>query len=477
MKVRIFLLFALIGQFLLVSATHNIGGFITYRYISYLTYEATVTTFTKASSTASDRDTITLDWGDGTTENISRGNGPIGGTGVPLGEVIPGGDVKINIYKSATHTYASPCDYFISVSDPNRISNIINFNGGNSVNIPFYIEALIRGETGNSCSNSGAVLLSNPITYANINDTFRFNPTIMDPDGDSLYFELIPPMQSHQYQVPNYQYPDEVPGNNDLFSINHTSGEITWLTPQRTGIYSIAVRAIEFKNGLSYGSTVFDLQIFVEDANVNPPSFNVNWLPDVNGNYSFTVNPGDTVQLGFSAISNTIEALGELFHLSQLPLFSVSGTTPSLSASLVWIPDSSHSRLYPYIATFRATNQLVNPWQKDLTALIYVTGGTRSNCAAPACSTSGISHSSLQSSVSVSPNPFSSSCTIRLNQPVNQDLILKLYDYTGKYLYSLYSSNSEFVINKGTLTNGLHLFQIRNDDSKIISAGRVILGE
>ena len=92
-----------------LGATHNRAGEITYVQTGPLSIEATVTTYTKASSTGADRDSILVDWGDGETEIIFRSNGQ--------GEIIPGEDIKINFYIS-THTY--PCLLYTSPSPRDR---------------------------------------------------------------------------------------------------------------------------------------------------------------------------------------------------------------------------------------------------------------------------------------------------------------------------------------------------------------------
>ncbi|MFT6021819.1 MAG: hypothetical protein ACI9CQ_004630, partial [Saprospiraceae bacterium] len=79
-------------------ATHNRAGEITYRQTGPLTIEATITTYTKASSTPADRDTLEICWGDGTCDKILRVNGPNAN-----GENI-GGDIKVNKYVSS-HNY------------------------------------------------------------------------------------------------------------------------------------------------------------------------------------------------------------------------------------------------------------------------------------------------------------------------------------------------------------------------------------
>ena len=254
-------------------ATHNRAGEIRYRVLGYLTFEVTIITYTKASSIPADRDTLTLNWGDGTFEDVLRSNGQVIG-GVPNGVVIQGTDIKYNEYKSRPHTYPGPLPfYIISVKDPNRISNIININGGASVNIQFYIEDTLRifNPTFIGLNNS-PILLYPPIDYACVGDTFFHNPAAFDPDGDSLSYELQPPLQDQGFPVPNYDYPDEVsPGVNNQFTIDAVTGEVVWATPQRIGIYNIAILVTEYRNGIKMGTVLRDMQIIVEDCNNDPP--------------------------------------------------------------------------------------------------------------------------------------------------------------------------------------------------------------
>ncbi|MCA9346873.1 gliding motility-associated C-terminal domain-containing protein, partial [Candidatus Saccharibacteria bacterium] len=108
-------------------ATHNRAGELLYEYISPLSYKVTVITYSKISdiSQNADRDSLDLDWGDGTVETVVRTNGPIVG-GVPNGELI-GNDIKKNIYISGVHSYSGALPfYIISVTDQNRIADIVN---------------------------------------------------------------------------------------------------------------------------------------------------------------------------------------------------------------------------------------------------------------------------------------------------------------------------------------------------------------
>ena len=138
-----FFLFLLLALPLTLWATHNRAGEITVEQIgncSELTLRVTVTTYTKASSFAADRDSVEVMWGDGTKQWLYRTNGPIGPGNIPFGEELPN-DIKKNLY-IGIHVYPARATYRISMNDPNRIDDILNVNYPNSVAIPFYIETI-----------------------------------------------------------------------------------------------------------------------------------------------------------------------------------------------------------------------------------------------------------------------------------------------------------------------------------------------
>ncbi|MCO5266078.1 MAG: hypothetical protein M9948_09415, partial [Lentimicrobium sp.] len=124
-------------------ATHQRAGEITYRQISGLTYEVTITTYTFAPS-AADRCELTINWGDGQSSVLPRSNGPSGQTPAGIfcehtGENISV-EIRLNIYKGI-HTYAAASTYRIWLEDPNRNLGIQNIP--NSVDVPLYIETLL----------------------------------------------------------------------------------------------------------------------------------------------------------------------------------------------------------------------------------------------------------------------------------------------------------------------------------------------
>ena len=256
-----------------VSATHNRAGEIRVEQLgddcNSLNIRATVTTYTKTSSGNADRDSVTVCWDE------------IAPDGMPLCEKIPrtsttvlANDIQKNVYEGL-HTYAGRGRYKISMTDPNRIANIVNINNSTSVMVPFYIETVFTflDPQFQGC-NSTPELLQPPIDIGCIGQEFRHNPNAFDPDGDSISYHLVVPLQAEGEPVPNYRFPDQVvPGGN--IRINPVNGNLIWSTPQRAGDYNIAIMIIEHRGGVAIDTTIRDLQVEILDCENMPPEIKV----------------------------------------------------------------------------------------------------------------------------------------------------------------------------------------------------------
>jgi gliding motility-associated-like protein len=260
------LLFFLIGAPLYLHATHNRAGEIHIKQIGPLTIQATIITWTKASSVNADRDTLTICWGDGSCQSVQRNNGPGN-----QGELFPN-DIKKNTYV-AIHTYVGPATYKISMTDPNRIAGILNVNPPSSDNVPFHIETTYTFQDPQfGGENTTPYLLQPPIDVACVGKPFKHNPNAYDEDGDSLSFEFAIPFQNLGSPVPNYSFPNQImPGPNNALQINSTSGNILWVTPQKAGEYNLAFIVISWRDGVPIDTTVRDMQISVQSCDNNPP--------------------------------------------------------------------------------------------------------------------------------------------------------------------------------------------------------------
>ncbi len=249
-----------------LSATHNRAGEIRVEQIgdcNDLTIRATIVTYTRESSVQADRDTLELMWGDGTSTKIGRFNG--GGNGESLGN-----DFKKNLY-IAEHTYPGRSTYVLSMTDPNRIDGIVNIP--NSVNIPFHISTTYTflNPQFQGC-NSTPELLQPPVDRGCVDVPFIHNPNAYDPDGDSLSYHLIEPLQAVNTNVPNYFYPDRVePGPENQLTINEVTGDVVWDSPKFQGEYNLAIIIVEWRNGIPIDTTIRDMQITIGTCQENLP--------------------------------------------------------------------------------------------------------------------------------------------------------------------------------------------------------------
>jgi gliding motility-associated-like protein len=255
------LFFLLIGIFCLfqAKATHNRAGEITYVHISGLTFEFTITTYTRTSSVDADRSELEIFWGDGTSRILPR-----------TSEQFLPNDIKINRYVGR-HTYSGPFTYVVFVIDPNRIGSVINMT--NSINVPFYLEDTLRIlDPVIFGFNSSPQLLNPPIDFGNVNQVFVHNPNAFDPDGDSLSYQLVPPKQGIGVNVPGYVSPTAIgPGPDNQITLNQRTGELRWDSPKVQGIYNIAFLIREYRNGQMIGTVLRDLQIIIQASNNRPP--------------------------------------------------------------------------------------------------------------------------------------------------------------------------------------------------------------
>ena len=261
---RLFLFLSLAFFSTGLFATHNRAGEITYEQIDDLTIRITVTTYTKTSSTAADRDSLEIFWGDGTSEFVTRSNGN--------GDPLPN-DVKINKY-IAEHTYPGRATFTIYFVDPNRVGNILNVNPPNSIEIPFFLSTTFTFlDPQFQGFNNSATLLQPPLDFGCVGRPFVHNPNAFDVDGDSLSFELIVPLEDVDQPVPNYFYPDDIgQSTTNTINLDPITGTFTWDSPTIPGEYNIAFRINEYREGVLINSIIRDMQILVRDCENQPPT-------------------------------------------------------------------------------------------------------------------------------------------------------------------------------------------------------------
>lgn len=385
------------------QATHNRAGDITYVQIGPLKIRAIVTTYTKTSSAGADRDSVRVYWGDGQDEWISRVNGPAK-KGEPLEN-----DIKRNFY-IAEHTYPGSGSYTINMTDPNRVGNVLNLNFPNSINVQFHLATTLTllNSTIQGYNNS-VVLLQPPIDFGCIGKKFVHNLNAYDPDGDSLSFELIVPLQATNSEVPNYRFPDQItPGADNKISLDKSTGNFVWLSPQKDGEYNIAILIKEYRNGVLLNSVIRDMQITIENCSNDPPELKV---PN-----DICVIAGQKIEFMVSAIDkNTrdkiaITALGGPFNqIINKSVFNVTKGYQSQPATgtFIWQTSCEHISEVAYTVVFRAVDNF-----KDTTGIADLKSVKIKVVGPPPQNVSAVGISSSQSKITWT---FPSACSVTVN--------------------------------------------------------------
>ncbi len=332
---RTSVLFILILNSLILSATHNRAGEITYVQLSDLTYEITITTFTYTKSFA-DRQQLDVNWGDNTISTAQRINGH--------GEILPN-YYKKNIYK-INHTYPGPGVYKIVVQDPNRNFGVRNIP--NSVNVVFAISTILIVNPAMG-RNSTPVLLNPPYDKAALGYIFIHNPAAFDPDGDSLSYKMTVCEREDGRPIENFTLPPAT----HYIRVDSVSGDLIWNTPADTGKYNVAMEIQEWRNGKKISAVERDMQIEVFETNNKPP---VNLIPK-----DICVQAGDSIDFIVSATDAnndriTLRATSGVLTLGSCRAFftKVDSVPGFASSRFRWKPCFNAVRNQPYNIVFKA---------------------------------------------------------------------------------------------------------------------------
>ena len=261
-----------------VQATHVRAGEITTKRVSNtsLTYSMTLTAYYDeigGRDAARDASNVLFCFGDGTQRQVDR---------VSIRQL--GRGTSINSY-TTVYTYAGPDTYRISARIINRNDKTRNINGGQSLEINFFVTTTIS-VIGSLGLNSTPVLLNPPVDSARIGQKYCHNPAAYDIDGDSLAYRIAIPQQSNsnannddpnacqsfpvtRYQLPHLVVPPgktEAGGAGATFTVNAKTGDVCWDAPVEAGQYNYAFIIEEWRNGVLIGEITRDVQVVVVDG-------------------------------------------------------------------------------------------------------------------------------------------------------------------------------------------------------------------
>jgi len=328
---RLLLLMVLLVVGVRAFATHQRAGEISYQYVSGLTYQFTITTYTYTPSPA-DRPEIEVTWGDGQTSVIQRSQ-----------KINLENNISRNIY-IAQHTFSASGTFHVSFEDPNRNAGIVNIPS--SVEVPFYIETtvVINPFIG---GNSSPQLMNPPIDNGCTNVIYYHNPGAYDADGDSLSYELVDCRGYDGEVIPGYS----LPYASNSISINPVTGDFIWDSPTVAGEYNIAILIKEWRNGMLISSMVRDMQITIAPCDNQPPDiFAVDTCVLAGTHLILNVEVHD-----YTSTHATLSATGEPLYVADSPaqFMTITDSVP-FSTHFVWNTQCAHVKPDPYTVLFKA---------------------------------------------------------------------------------------------------------------------------
>ncbi|MBX0290445.1 gliding motility-associated C-terminal domain-containing protein [Hymenobacter sp. HSC-4F20] len=176
-------------------------------------------------------------------------------------------------------TYASTGGYYVAVERCCRnqgLSNIVNSLGAAQA---FYLEFPAVVRNGQPFLDSTPRIFPALGDYACRGELFYYDFGGQDPDGDSLAYDLVTPLNGHAStgnSNPNQAAPapyapitwvaglgeqNQIPGNPTL-GVDARTGRLT-VRPTQLGLFVFGVRCSEYRGGVKIGETRRDFQLFV----------------------------------------------------------------------------------------------------------------------------------------------------------------------------------------------------------------------
>ena len=321
-------------------ATHQRAAEITYTWLGGNAYEFTLTCYTFSPSPAGlQRDSLLVQWGDGTEEYIPR---------VVLQDL--GDDYTLNVYKKI-HNFATSGSFTISMEDANRNFGVVNVP--NSVMVPMHIETelVINPFLGN---NNSVQLLNAPVDKGCVGKLYLHNPSAYDPDGDSLSYKLVTCKGQDGMEIAGYTLPQA----SHSFDIDPITGELRWDAPVLQGEYNVAIMVEEWRHGVRIGSVVRDMQILISHCN--------NDLPEIQCDDSYCLVAGEQLSFLISASDPngdnvTLTASGAPLELPNSPAMLNPEVDFGLQPQMefLWNTTYAHIRNTPYQMVIHAKDDAV----------------------------------------------------------------------------------------------------------------------
>ena len=355
------------------QASHLMGGQITSRNLGGLYYEVTLTLY---------RDSLGIPMG---TQQIitytdSTGNFTIAQHFVNYDTTLTtniGNGVERYVFVD-TITFPFVGKFKASMNNCCRNAAILNLPNPSTNSL--YLDVDITADP----SNSSPVFLNEPITVAQLNQPFSYNPLPFDIDGDSLSWQLDIPYDILGGTILGTPIPGYVlPPSDTLapFSIDPLTGEITFI-PIVIGNFQVSVKAIEWRNGIQIGYIRRDMQLLVVPSSNTPVQVQVNTSVQKTTTNPIYINFGESLSLSLIAFNIdsgavTIAPAGSALLAPNATYYLTTVSNNEIMATINWTPSLNEVRNEPYYLAFRVGDYSAPyTFYNDYTFRVIVTNNT-----------------------------------------------------------------------------------------------------
>ncbi|WP_114782306.1 T9SS type B sorting domain-containing protein [Botryobacter ruber] len=184
--------------------------------------------------------------------------------------------------------YDHPAGYYVVWERCCRNGTITNIVDPGGAGQAFYMEFPPVVKNGQEFRNSSPILFPPLSDYACLNELFYYDFSGTDPNGDSLVYDLVTPLNGSSTRlnpapapskapyaqiswIPGYSQANQVMGSPSL-TIHPNTGRLT-VRPSRAGLFVFGIRCQEFRNGEKIGEVRRDFQLMVRSdckPNVKP---------------------------------------------------------------------------------------------------------------------------------------------------------------------------------------------------------------
>lgn len=296
------------------KATHAAGSDIRYRCLGGLQYEIEVTFYRDCGGVAEPSNITVNCRSVSGNHNINITLNKVSGSSNGNEITVPcatstsscnGGSstgVRRWVYRATVTLPSARADWVFSYSVCCRNCTITTISNPCASNSLLYVEATLNNL--NAPCNNSPTFSNIPIAFVCTGQNFNYNHGVLDPDGDSLTYQLIAPKISATANV-SFIPPASVTtplASSTPFSVNATTGDINF-TPSAVQIGVMAILVREFRNGQQIGSVIRDMQVYTSTCSNNLPT-----ASGINGSSNFNINACPGQQICFTVNSADVDA-------------------------------------------------------------------------------------------------------------------------------------------------------------------------